>query len=270
MNSLPRVLNFFIIPRIEQVVELQVLGDAFRVSIIKCPCSRLQTENRRIGDALRKLCLKEGIDFVIPKNNNLYAENNIKYIERGLNIGTTGEIKAIKSLSALIKLSKDKNTNLLKKDIGFICERPEYDLIRTLSIEASSVLIYDHDKMDDRYKTEIFETLMEDKGISAVFSKNLGKIIKECEILYVDENIELAGFEADLPGKVVIGSNQVPPEAVGVKEVLLWYSELRDLSSVNPYVLYNDELLTVFRYFYKDRDIIRFLERLPYIYMSQV
>lgn len=270
LNTLPKILNFFVMPRIERVFDFGISGDSFRISIVSCPYSALRSENKRIGTALRKLCLKNSIGLIVSKHNKYHAEIDTADIENGLERSSTSEVKAIKSLSALIKLSKEKNENLLQRNMGFISEDLDYDMLRTVSEEAASILIYEHDKMDTELKKKLFEMLMSEKGISAVFTKRLGRIIEECEILYVDESIELSDYNSELAGKLLIGSNPAEGEFSKIQNVLLWYEELENFTEDNPYVKYNSEILTILRHFYKDKSIIGFIRRFPHIYMSVV
>lgn len=269
-NTLPKILNFFIVPRIERVIDVEVSGDDFIISIINCPYSGLKSENKRIGKALRKLCYRNGIGFIVPKYNKCCTENEYADIEDGLERGNTNEIKAIKNLSVLIKLSEEKNANLLKKNMGFIYESLNYDMLSTVSEEAASILIYDHDKIDAEFKSKVFEMLMAEKGISSVFTKKLGRIIRECEILYVDESIALNEYKSELEGKLIIGNNPIEGDFIKIHDVLLWFEELENFTQDNPYVGYNDEILAILRHFYKDKNRIGFIRRFPHIYMSSV
>jgi hypothetical protein len=170
----------------------------------------------------------------------------------------------------LIKLSYEKNKNLLKENMGFICGYLDYELINTVSEEAAGIMIYEHDKLDIEEKNRIFELLMTGKGISSVFTKQLSVIIRECGVLYIDESVELSSFKSELRGKLIIGNNAVEGDFMKIKDVLLWFEELKDCTQNNLKVRYNNEILAVLRHFYRDKNTIEFIKRFPYIYMSEV
>lgn len=267
LNTLPKILNFFVVPRIDHIIELNVSGDAFRIIVINCPYSSLKRENDRIGKALRDLCFSNDIHFIVAKHNKQHTEDEHIRIEYGVERGNTDEIKGIKNLAVLIKLSAERNENLLKKSMGFIADRINYDILRIVSDEAATVMVYSHDKMDIAQKNKVFEMLMAEKGISVVFTNKLERIMKECDILFVDESFGLRGYEAELPEKLIIGSTPAEGGFRKIQGVLLWFEELHNLTQNNPYVLYNDEILTVLRHFYKDKNYVDIIRRFPHIYM---
>ncbi|MGE5630971.1 MAG: hypothetical protein ACM3TR_07740 [Caulobacteraceae bacterium] len=268
LNTLPKMLNFFITPRIEQTIDINMPEASFRVYIINCPFSRVKSENRKTAKILKKICYSNDIYFIIRKHNKYYTEYDYTEVENGIERGNVEEIKAIKNLSALIKLSDERNENLLKGNIGFISASLGYETINMVSGEAVCIFIYEHSKMDINRKNAIFEKLISDKGISAVFTKDLGRIISECSILFVDGVTDLDEYKTALSGKIIIGENPVEGGFRKVTGVLLWFEELHKTTKDNIYVKYNDELLAVLRHYYKDKNPIGFIKRFPYIYMS--
>lgn len=269
-STLPKILNFFIVPRIEHAIDFNISQDKFRIVVINCPYSGIRSRDLRISKALRNLCLNNNICYTVADYDNNNKEKGFVYLEESTEAGNLNEIKAIKWLSALIKLSYEKNKNMLKENMGFICGYLDYELINTVSEEAAGIMIYEHDKLDIEEKNRVFELLMTGKGISSVFTKQLSVIIRECGVLYIDESIELSSFKSELRGKLIIGNNTVEGDFIKIKDVLLWFEELKDCTQNNLKVRYNNEILTVLRHFYRDRNTIEFIKRFPHIYMSEV
>jgi hypothetical protein len=198
-----------------------------------------------------------------------YLGSGLESIENSIERGNIDEIKAIKGLAALIKLSGEKSINLLNKNMCFIGDSHSYQFISTMSEEASGVYIYEHDKMEDTLKESIFKRLMCDKGISAVFSKDLSRMISQCDIVIADNSLELEMYERMLTGKVLMGGNSAIGSFEKIDQVLLWYDSLKDLAENNNLIYFNNELLGILRHFYRERGSIDFIRRFPYIFLSQ-
>ncbi len=168
-------------------------------------------------------------------------------------------------MGVLIKLSAERQVNLLKRNMCFIGGSGSYQYISTMAEEASGVIIYEHEKMDSLLKKSIFERLMAEKGISAAFTKDLGKAVAGSEIILADNTIELKGLEDCLTGKILIGDNEIKGAFEKVGRVLLWYEDMAGLSEESAITFYNNELLAILRHFYKEKSILGFLRRFPYI-----
>lgn len=268
-SSLPKLLKFFAVPHINQITEVGDTEDKIPVYIISCPVMENPSDNRRIERSLRGLCLEKNIKFLIGQNIEYYLESGLKYIESSIERGSIDEIRAIKDLGVLIKLSAEKDVNLLKKNMCFIGESNNYKYISTMAEEAAGVVIYEHDKMDNAYKKTVFEGLMVDKGISSVFTKDLGKAISQCEVILADNSVDLQTKQKDLYGKLLIGDNTVSGNFEKVNQVLLWYDNMEQVNRDNVLISCNNELLGVLRHFYRERSTIDFIRRFPYIYFTR-
>lgn len=268
-STLPKVLKFFAVPRIYQIIESDNAPDKVSIYIIECPVMKKPKDNRSLAKSLCRVCLDKDISFFIGKNMEYYLGSGLESIENSIERGNIDEIKAIKGLAALIKLSGEKSINLLNKNMCFIGDSHSYQFISTMSEEASGVYIYEHDKMEDTLKESIFKRLMCDKGISAVFSKDLSRMISQCDIVIADNSLELEMYERTLTGKVLMGGNSAIGSFEKIDQVLLWYDSLKDLAENNNLIYFNNELLGILRHFYRERGSIDFIRRFPYIFLSQ-
>jgi hypothetical protein len=267
-STLPKILNFFVMPSIKQIIELVHEEKKVKVHIIKCPLLKNPVGNRKISKSLRSLCMDNDIDFFIGKNIEYYFGSSLEYIESSIERGGIDEIRAIKGLAALIKLSGEKNANLLKKNICFIGESHSYQYISTMLEEAVGGFIYEHKKMGNSIKNKIFERLMAEKGISAAFTKDLDRAISQCSIILADDSIELDAYQTRLSGKILIGCNSAAGNFEKISQVLLWYDSLKNLDEDNSLIHYNDEILSILRHFCREKSPIDFIRGFPYIYLS--
>lgn len=267
-SALPKVLKFLAVPRISYTIESDNAEDKVRVYIIECPVMKNPKDNRNLARSLCSLCLENNISFFIGKNIDYYLESGLEYIEKSIERGNTDEIKAIKGLAAIIRLSNEEKGNLLNKNICFVGESYSYKYISTMSEEAAGVYIYEHDKMKDILRKTIFEKLMSEKGISAVFTKDLDRAISQCDIVLADSSVGLEANQRQLSGKILIGDNAAAGDFEKISQILLWYDSLEGLNEDNNLICFNDELLGILRHFYRERSSINFIRRFPYIFLS--
>lgn len=268
-STLPGILKFFAMPGISQVIEAGNEERKVKVHIIECPLLKSPGDNRKVAKSLYSLCLENNITFFIGKNIEYYLGSGLEHMENSIERGNIEEIRAIKGLAALIKLSDEKNINLLKKNLCFLGLSHSYRYISTMSEEASGVLIYEHDKMSNNIKKTVFERLMTEKGISAVFTKDLDRAISQCDIILADESIGLEAHQRSLSGKILIGCNSAAGNFEKISQVRLWYDSLEGMAEDNALICFNDEMLGILRHFYREKDPIDFIRRFPYISMSR-
>lgn len=268
-STLPKLLKFFAMPGIDRVIEIGSDERKIRVHIIECPVMKLPGDNRKVAKSLKSLFVENDISLFIGKNIGYYFGSGLEQMESSLERSSIDEIKGIKALAALIKLSGKKKDNLLKKNMCFIGESIGYRYISTMSEEAVGVFIYEHDKMSGSFKKEVFERLMAEKGISAAFTKDLHRAISQCDIITADAGVELEACKAEMAGKILIGDNPAAGAFEKVGQVLLWYESLENLTEDNAVIRFNDELLEIIRHFYKEKSLLAFLKRFPYIYIPE-
>ena len=268
-STLPKVLKLFAMPRIDQIIELNNAEDEARVYIIGCPVMKEPGDNWKVARSLLGLCLENSISFFIGKNIEYYLGSSLERMENRIERGGIDEIKAIKDLAALIKLSGERNVNMLNKNMCFIGESYSYQYISTIAEEAAGVCIYEYDKMDSTQRNKIFEGLMAEKGISAVFTKDLNRAISQCDIILADSSVRLDENQRQLSGKILIGSNVAAGNFEKINRVLLWYRSLEGLEDDNILISFNDELLGIMKYFYGERSSIDFIRKFPYIFLSR-
>lgn len=264
-STLPKILKLFAIPLVKQIINTGNERDGVRIYIIECPVMKYSIDNRRVGKSLYSLCMENNISFFIGKNIEYYSGSGLEYIENRIGRGDLGEIRGVKGLAALIKLSLERNSNLLNKSMCFIGKSYDPGYINTMLEGASEVFIYEYDKMNNSVKKSIFEKLMSERGISAVFTKDLSKAIAQCEIILADDSVELEAYRSKLNGKILIGDNTISGDFEKIKRVLLWYESLDGYAGDHSIICLNDELIGILKYFYREKNTIDFLRRFPYI-----
>lgn len=264
-STLPKILKFFAIPQVKQIINTCNEGDGVRVYIIECPVAKYATDNKRVGKSLYSLCMENNISFFIGKNIEYYSGSGLEHIENRIGRGDLGEIRGVKSLAALIKLSLERNSNLLNKSMCFIGKSYDHGYINTMSGGASEVFIYEHDKMNNSIKKSIFEKLMSERGLSAVFTKDIAKAIAQCEIVMADDSVELEAYKSKLNGKILIGDNAISGDFEKIGRVLLWYESLEGFAGDHSIICHNDELLGILKHFYREKNTIDFIRSFPYI-----
>ncbi|MHB1393489.1 MAG: hypothetical protein ACYCYE_10520 [Clostridia bacterium] len=269
-SNLPKILKFFAMPSIDQVIEAGNNERKVKVHIIECPVMKVPADNRKVAKALKSLCVENNISFFIGKNTEYYFGSGLEHMESSIERGVIDEIKAIKGLAALIKLSVEKNVNLHKKNLCFIGDSNTYQYVSTMSEEASGVFIYEHDKMEGSFKKMVFERLMVEKGISAAFTKDLARAISQCDIILADDSVDLEPYQTELSGKILIGDNSVTGDFEKISQVLLWNDRLEGLSNDNILICFNDEMLGILRHFYRERSLTGFIKSYPYIFVSKL
>ncbi len=268
-STLPKILNFFAIPSIEQVIQVGNNEREVKVHIIECPVMKVPADNRKVAKVLKSLCMENDISFFIGKNTEYYFGSGLEYMESSIERGNIDEVKALKGLAALIKLSVEKNVNLNKKNLCFIGESNSYQYVSTMSEEASGVFIYEHDKMEGSFKKTVFERLMAEKGISAAFTKDLDRAISQCDIILADDSVDIEPYQAELSGKILIGDNSATGNFEKISQVLLWYDSLAGLAEDNILICFNNEMLGILRHFYREKSLIGFIKSYPYIFVSK-
>ena len=248
-STLPKILKFFAIPLVNRIIDINNEKDSVRVYIIECPVMKYPLDNRRVGKSLYRLCIENNISFFIGRNTEYYSGSGLEHMENRIERGDLDEIKGIKGLAALIKLSLVRNSNLLNRNMCFIGKSYSYEYISTMLEEATGVFVYEHDRMSNSIKKTIFEKLMLERGISAVFTKDLGRAISQCDIIAADDSVELESYKQRLQGKILIGENTVSGDFEKIERVLLWYESLEGVTEDNSIIYYNDELLGILRHF---------------------
>lgn len=270
-STLPRILKFFAMPGISQVIEAGGIDCKVRVHVIECPVMSVPADNKKVMRSLLSLFQEHSISLFAARNAEYYWGSGLEQIEKSVERSSIDEVKAIKALAALIKLSGDKGIELLKRNMCFIGCTNSYRFISTMAEEASGVFIYENDKMDSSCKEDIYVRLMAEKGISAVFTKDLRKALSQCDIIIADAGVELESYKSELTGKVLIGDNPAEGDFEKVGQVLLWYESLEGLSEESIIMRFNDELLTILKNFFKGKGVglVSFLRRYPYIQISK-
>ncbi len=175
------------------------------------------------------------------------------------------EIKAIKQLAVLLKKSQDHEENLLKGNVGFIMGELNNHKIDLLSEEAENIMLYESPYITEKLKLKLHNDLMEKKGISIIFTKDIAKIIDASDILSIDDKVDLYAYKDKLQGKIILGKSN-HEDIKGINDIILWHKDLYKDTDFEVLINFNDEILSIIRYFNINLDIIDFIKNLPYIY----
>lgn len=258
------ISSFFSMPKVEEVFETGMGEENFRFHLLVCQYSSKNLLTQRKLRQLVKLCEENAIDLLISVNK---PDSRIRLHETELE--DTGvqvrEIKAIKLLGALIWISHKQDRNLLEKRIGFAASATDFETVDMLSEEASSITVLED--MDGESRDLLHMKVMQSKGVSVIFTKELSKLIKGSDVLIVDEGVDFGGCEELLRDKVLLGSNDCFKRTGGFSKVLLWPAPVEEGPAYGYIREYNDELLAVMKYCMKETDYMDFLSLLPYIYV---
>ena len=107
-STLPRILKFFAVPLVNQIIDLDNEGNIVRVYAIEYPVIEYSPDNRRAEKFLYSLCMENKISFFIVRNIKYYSGSSLEHLESRIKRGDIDEIKAVKDKGALIKLSLRK------------------------------------------------------------------------------------------------------------------------------------------------------------------
>lgn len=262
---LPKLLSAFSPPRLELKIDMKLCEEEHAIFILICPVNSDKLDRKRYR-LLKELVDKNHIKFLVERfeakaeSNVSKRKNEIHYTD------IMTEIQAIKQLAVLLKKSQDCGKNLLKSNVGFIMGEPDIVKIDLLSEEAESVMLYEAPAMTEQLKWKLHNELMEKKGVSIVFTRDIEKIIQSSDILSIDEKIDLSLYAAELQHKIILGKS-MDESIKAIYNVTLWFNDLKQEAARDLLVELNDEILSTIRYFNIKLDIIDFIKKLPYIYL---
>jgi hypothetical protein len=266
-TKMPQLLSMLALPKLDSSIVIAGENQEINIYLFDCPVNGDKLDKKR-HKLLRELVDKTKVKFLVERfetklqSNVTPKKNEPHYAQLLL------EIKAIKQLAAIIKLSQDRNENLLAGNIGFIMEEIDSFKIDLLSEEASSVILYEGLSLTERLKTKLHKDFMEKKGVSIVFSKDINSIILSSSIVIIDEGVDLSQYVPLLRERIVLGKSKADILR-SIDNILLWTEELNKNDFDNIPVIYNNEILAIMRYYYTKLDIIDFIKRLPYIYFDK-
>ena len=258
------ISSFFSMPKVEEVFEAGMGEENFRFHMLVCQYSSKNLLTQRKLRQLVKLCEENSINLLISINK---PDAKLRLHETELaDIGApVREIKAIKLLGALIWISHKQDRNLLEKRIGFAASATDFETVDMLSEEASSITVLED--MDGESRDLLHMRVMQSRGVSVIFTKELSKLIKGSDVLIVDDGVDFGVCEELLKDKVLLGSNDCFKRTGGFSNVLLWPAPVEEGPAYSYIREYNNELLAVMKYCMKENDYMDFLSLLPYIYI---
>lgn len=262
-SKMKQLLSLLAAPRLEADVIIHDEGQDIHVFIFDCPVNKERLDKRsyrqlkELVDKNRAKFLVEHFDYKVQSNVPI-RKNELHYTQ------LLPQVQGMKQLAVLIKLSQERDQNLLEGNVGFIMGDVDSGKIDVLSEEAANVMIYESKNLTEQHKTKLHNEFMEKKGISLVFTKDIEHIIQSSSILSIDDEVDLEGFEHLLEDKIILGCSK-SDKVKTINNILLWNKEIQELGSDSPVILYNNEMITIMRYYYSKLDIIDFIRKLPYI-----
>lgn len=265
-SKLPSMLSVFSAPKLEDSITITAGEEEHTIFILHCPINSDKLDKRRYK-LLRQLVDGNKIKFLVEKfeaeaqSNVSKRKNEIHYTD------LLPEIKAIKQLAVLLKKSQDCGENLLKGNVGFIMGEPDMHKIDLLSEEAGSIMLYESPALTEQLKWKLHNEMMERKGVSIVFTKDIEKIIRDSDILSIDDKVDLYPYAEQLIHKIVLGKAN-HQEINSINNIVLWHTDLLKESAFESMLNLNDEILSIIRYFNMKLDIIDFIKNLPYIFFN--
>ena len=262
--NIPSIFTVFISPKVDKEINFSIEADTFYFSIIELPVNS-DIISRKIIKKIEKLCKTNEI-------TKLYIDNSSLKLEGAIDIGLVdpeqiANVKSIKALSSLIKVGEEIEQNKLKSNIGFIVENVEMHMLNMLSNDASSITIYESCSIDKNVQKRIYEKMMNEKGISTVFSNDIYKIIDSSDVIITDKKISLEAYKNRLKGKILLGTNRFEGDFLNVEEIWMWCCDLDTNEDKEIIRQFNDELLCLLREYYSKEKIMDFIRRLQYIYL---
>lgn len=265
-SRLPQLLSVFSTPRLEESIAFTEGEEEHTIFILYCPVSSDRLDNRRYK-LLRELVDENKIKFLVERFETKVQSNVSKRKNETHYSDLMPEIRAMKQLAVLLKKSQDCGENLLKGNVGFIMGEPDKHKIDLLSEESCNVMLYEGPALTEQIKWKLHHELMEKKGVSLIFTKEIERIISESDILSIDEKIDLYPYIKQLSNKIVLGEGN-HEDINSINNIALWHKDLAKEPSFETLLNLNDEILSIIRYFYIKLDIIDFIKKLPYIFIK--
>ena len=262
----PQLFSLLTQPKLADSIVLEDGVQDINIFIFDCPVNGERVDKKRYR-LLRELVDKNRVKFLVERfeakvqSNVSPKKNEIHYSQ------LLTEIQAIKQLAAFIKISQERQENLLEGDIGFIMGCIDSLAIDLLSEEASNVMVYEGPSLTEQIKNTLHNHFMEKKGVSIVFTKDIKSIVTKSTIIGIDEYVDLQAYKELLNHKVVFGKSK-DREIKAITNVVLWSEALETHKSDSIPFKYNNEILAIMRYYNINLDILDFIKRLPYIYFD--
>jgi len=263
-SRLPQLLSSFSTPKVEKKIIITVEEEEHTIFILHCPINGDKLDKKRYR-LMKELIDKNKIKFLVERfevkalSNVRKHNNEIHYTD------LMPEIKAIKQLAVLLKKSQDYEENLVKGNVGFIMGELNNYKIDLLSEEAENIMLYESPYITEKLKLKLHNDLMKKKGISIIFTKDIAKIIDASDILSIDDKVDLYAYKDKLQGKIILGKSN-HEDIKGINDIILWHKDLYKDTDFEVLINFNDEILSIIRYFNINLDIIDFIKNLPYIY----
>lgn len=266
-TKMSKLAAYFNVPKIFHQLKLTIDNEDYCIFFIELLMPEGEIPTQRKLKFLKKMLGENKIEVVLEKSSAEKTEQK-KQLNGEFEScdALTAQISAIKELAVLIKMSQIKEQNLLRTSIGFLTQNMNATSLDLLSDEAVSVMLYESETITEQKKSDIFIDLMLDKGIPAIFSKSIDKIISSSQILLVDESIDLTPYKNKIAGKILIGKNSMEGTFIQLDRVLLWHEPLENILEENYAARFNNEILALIYHFYEKEKPIEYLRKFSYIY----
>lgn len=263
-SRLPQLFSAFSIPKVEEKIAITVGEEEHTIFILHCPIDSDKLDKKRYR-LIKELVNKNKIKFLVERFETKALSNVSKHKNEIHYSDLLPEIKAIKQLAVLLKKSQDCGENLLKGNVGFIMGEINSHKIDLLSEEAENIMFYESPYITEKLKWKLHNDLMEKKGVSIIFTKDITKIIYASDILSIDDKVDLYAYRELLQGKIILGKSS-HKDIESIDDIMLWHKDLYKDTAFKVLINFNDEILSIIRYFNINLDIIDFVKNLPYIY----
>jgi hypothetical protein len=265
-TKVPQLLSAFAQPKLTNNIVIPHGIQDINVTFFDCPVNGDKLDKREYR-LLRALVDKSKAEFLIERFDTK-VQSNVSPRKGEIHYSKLlEEIRGIKQFAALIKISQERQENLLEGNIGFIVSSSDNLLIDLLSEESSNIFYYEGQNLTEQLKTNLHNHFMEKKGVSIVFSKDIMNILENASIIVIDEAVDLNDHKELLNDKIVIGKSK-ERSIKSINSVILWHEALNINKADGLEFIYNDEILAIVRYYNINLDIIDFIKSLPYIYFN--
>ncbi len=257
----PGILSVFNVPRILDKYDLDFEGQKNSVFLIEYPIIYNDITNKRRLGLFKNLINENNIDFIVTKSVELRRFLKLKSPE------CLEEAAALKSYAALKKISLLHEKRYLQGSFGLIMDSYDLLLLDMLTDEASSIMLYEGAKADRNVKAKIFTDHMEKKGISIVFTKELEKLLRNSDVVFVEDPARLEEMRDLLSDRLVAGKGCSMLTDNSLEDSLIWHGHIEDFSDDNFVKLYNDELIAVLRHYNRELHYSDFTDLLEHVYI---
>ena len=268
-ENLSFLASLITVPSIAHTISTSLFGQSIHISFIEYPTSPSANAVKRKKKLLQKLSTQQGFEFILEVDRSCQynvlwnREEVVDFSE------LKAEIEAMKALWALIGKSREDKKNYLSQNIGFLTEDIPHKMVDMLSEEAVGVLLYCSSETAVQTLESLSSELLNRKGISAVVSRDMDVIVRNSEVVVIDDKLDLSSCSHNLKQKLALGENKALNYGNAIKEAIAWNEGIKNNPLRELYERYNRELLAILRHHHPDIDYREFVKCFKYIYLHK-